>query len=269
MITLQGGGASWPGLEDCKEQVFKDDIFTTEFAAALAEELDEEWNGLLIPYCDGSVYMGDNAADYDGDGIVDHWHWGFRASSAGVALATGTFPELKKVFITGCSAGGYGTFTVARLVRFYYPGARIYILNESGPGLMNPDDLETWNSIKDAWNLEQFIPDDCKPCDGQIIYFYDEMLKNDRNLKIGLYSSYRDAVFWEEYLAMEPEDYESLLLETTGYLNEKYPEQFKRFIINGESHCVEDHEYEIDGVSYWDWVLRFMQDSDDWHDLLE
>ena len=135
MITLQGGGASWPGLEDCKEEGNEDDVFTSEFATELAEKLGQEWNHVMIPYCDGSIYMGDLAADYDEDGFVDHWHWGFRASSAGVALAVKNFPELKNIFITGCSAGGYGTIPLARLIQYHYPEANIYVLNESGPGL--------------------------------------------------------------------------------------------------------------------------------------
>ncbi len=98
MISLQGGGASWPGLEDCKEIVEEEDIFTTWFTTKLAEETGQEWNEVMIPYCDGSIYMGDHAADYDKDGFVDHWHWGFRASSAGVALTTRLYPDLARLY---------------------------------------------------------------------------------------------------------------------------------------------------------------------------
>ena len=269
MITLQGGGASWPGLEDCKEEVHEDDVFTSEFATELAEKLGQEWNHVVIPYCDGSIYMGDLAADYNEDGFVDHWHWGFRASSAGVALAVKTFPGPEKIFITGCSAGGYGTIPVARLIQNHYPEANIFVLNESGPGLFHPEDRETWNKIKKAWNLDQLLPKDCENCDGELIYLYEDLLENNRNLKIGLYSSYEDFVVAEEYLQMTPDGFRSLLLSTSGYLNEKYPDQFKRFFINGDSHCVEDRDYQINGTRYRDWVHYFMNDSDQWKDLLE
>ncbi|MFO7935635.1 MAG: pectin acetylesterase-family hydrolase [Bacteroidales bacterium] len=268
MISLQGGGACWPGLEECKEEVFAEDIYTSLFTTLLDEELEEEWNQLLIPYCDGSVYAGDHEADYDGDGRVDHWHWGLRAGVAGLTLAKKSFPELEKVFITGCSAGGYGTFTVARLVRHQYPGARIYVLNESGPGLF-PEDNETWSAIRQAWKLDPMIPGGCSPCGNQMIYWYDPMLENDGNLKIGLYSSYEDEVIGEEYLGMDPLDFRDLLLTSSGSLNEKYPDRFKRFFISGNSHCVEDHEYQIDGMRYRDWVLSLLNDSDQWKDLLE
>jgi hypothetical protein len=269
MITLQGGGASWPGLEECKERVNEDDVFATGFTTKLAGKLGQEWNEVMIPYCDGSIYMGDHAADYDEDGYVDHWHWGFRASSAGVALAVKSFPELENIFITGCSAGGYGTIIVARLIQYHYPEANIYVLNESGPGLFHPEDRETWNIIKKAWNLDQLFPADCDSCDGELIYMYEDLLKHNRNLKIGLYCSYEDFVIAEEYLHMAPEDFRSLLLSASGYLNEKYPDQFKRFLINGNSHCVDNRNYQIDGTIYWDWVIGLITDSEQWTDLLE
>lgn len=269
MITLQGGGASWPGLEDCKEEVHEDDIYTTVFATKLADNLDQKWNEVLIPYCDGSIYMGDLAADYDEDGYVDHWHWGLRASSAGVAMAVKTFPDLENIFITGCSAGGYGTIIVARLIQHYYPQANIYVLNESGPGLFHPEDRNTWERIKKAWKLDQLIPADCDICDGQLIYLYEDLMEKNRNLKIGLYCSYEDFVIAQEYLKMTPESFRSLLLSASGYLNEKYPDQFKRFFINGDSHCVESHDYQINGTRYRDWVQYLINDSELWKDLLE
>jgi hypothetical protein len=225
MVSLQGGGASWPGLEDTKEEVYRDDIFVSEFTTELANRLDQEWNQIVIPYCDGSIYMGDRAADYNEDGYVDHWHWGFRASSAGVALAVKNFPELENIFITGCSAGGYGTITIARLLDYHYPDANIFVLNESGPGLFHPEDSETWNKIKQAWNLDPMLPGDCEDCDGELIYLYEDLLKNNRNLKIGLYCSYKDFVIAEVYLQMTPESFKKLLVSSSGYLNEKYPDQ--------------------------------------------
>jgi hypothetical protein len=269
MISLQGGGGCWPGMEECKEEVTRDDIYTTWYTTELANALEEEWNEILIPYCDGSVYLGDSEVDYNGDGSVDHWHWGLRASTAGILLAKKNFPELDKIFITGCSAGGYGTFTVTRLVRHQYPGAKIYVLNESGPGLFNPDEPNTWKTIGQAWNSDLLIPAGCTSCEDQLIYWYDTMLENDSNLRIGLYSSYEDEVVGEEYLAMTGEDFRELLLTSSGYLNEKYPDQFKRFFIAGDSHCVEEHEYQIEGIRYWDWVLAFLTDNDLWMDLLE
>ncbi len=269
MITLQGGGASWPGMEKAKEEVYEKNVRVSNFAIALADRLEEEWNQVLLPYCDGSVFMGDRAADYDNDGIVDHFHWGFRASSAAMALTKKKFPVLEKVMITGCSAGGYGTIIMSRLVRHYYPEAKIYVINESGAGLLNPTDKETWESIKETWKLDQLIPEDCDLCDGQLIYWYDAMLAKDSLLTIGLFSSYEDYVISDNFLEMTPEDFRSFLVEISGNLHEKYPRKFKRFFIEGNLHCIEDRYYKIDSITYWDWVLQLMNESEEWEDLLE
>ena len=268
-ITLQGGGACWPGLEQCKEAVNKRDVKEGWVADNIGESLKQNWNGMVVPYCDGSLYMGDRAADYDEDGNVDHWHWGLRASTAAVELALEKFPDLEKILITGCSAGGYGTFIFTRLVRDRYPNAKIYVLNESGPGLFNPVDEETWNSIKDTWKLDQLLQLDSRSYNGEFIYLYDELMAHDPNLKIGLFSSYEDEVLANDFLMMSPEDFRSLLVTCTGHLNEKYPHQFKRFFINGDTHCVVDRNYTIRDTQYADWVLQLMSDDDSWRDLLE
>lgn len=158
---------------------------------------------------------------------------------------------------------------MTRLVRHYYPEAKIYVINESGAGLLNPTDMKTWKSIKESWNLDQLIPKDCELCDGQLIYWYDAMLAKDSLLTIGLYSSYEDVVISENFLAMTPEDFKSHLLASSAYLHEKYPGQVKRFFIEGNTHCVEDRFYEIEGITFWDWVLQLMNESDEWSDLLK
>jgi len=213
MITLQGGGACWPGKVQCKPNAIDADVLDANFTSQLDERLAEDWNQAVIPYCDGSVYMGDTELDYDGDGETDYFHNGLKNSIAGLKLVQKNFPKASKIFLTGCSAGGYGTIIQLRLIRFLYPEATIYVLNESGPGLMKPE-TDFWNLIDSSWNLKQLVPGNCAQCEGQLIYWYEDML-NDPRIKIGLFSSYMDHVIGQDFLNMEPEKYKSLLLKTT------------------------------------------------------
>jgi len=270
VFALQGGGACIPGWEGmCKEEVSDEDVYNAEYHYHYEGSPVKEWNSIFVPYCDGSVHMGDNAADYDQDGEVDYWHWGLHSTSASVALASQLFPEVEKILITGCSAGGYGTFIATMLIRLQYPGADIYVLNESGPGLTDPDDKETWEIIRSTWNIEALLPGECDQCDDQLIFLYKWMLKYDPKLKIGLYSSYEDEVISEEFLQMIPGDYKSHLMTTSGDIHSAFPEKFKRFFINGNSHCVEDYTYEIDGTSLTEWIEQLVTDDAGWEDLLE
>lgn len=267
MISLQGGGACWPGTIKCKPNTSDEDVKTAKFISLLDERINEDWNKVFIPYCDGSIYMGDTEQDYNSDNTIDHWHNGLKISVATLKFVQKKFPDASKIFLTGCSAGGYGTIIQLRLIRYLYPEASIYVLNESGPGLFRPD-TDFWNMVDSSWDLNQLIPTNCSQCEGQLIYWYDDML-NDPKVKIGLYSSYMDHVISSSFLKMEPEEYKSLLLKTTEDLKSKHPDQFKRFFINGTSHCVEDRNYEVKGTKYWDWILAFISDNESWVDILE
>lgn len=267
MISLQGGGACWPGLERCKTDVTENDVTTAGFTIQLDDRLDSDWNQVVIPYCDGSIYMGDTHQDYDRNKQIDHWHDGLKISVASLQFIHTRYPDVKKIFLTGCSAGGYGTILHTRLLRYLYPGAAIYVLNESGPGLFRPE-ADFWQMIDTSWHLSQLMPENCEKCEGQLIYWYDDLL-NDPAIKIGLYSAYQDQVIGQAFLRMSPEDYQSLLLSSTAYLQNRHPDTFKRFFINGSSHCVQDRDYQIRGITYWDWVLAFLHDDDSWADVLE
>lgn len=267
MISLQGGGACWPGMERCKTDVAEHDVATGSFTTNLAEKLGGTWNHLTLPYCDGSIYLGDTAEDYDNNGETDHIHDGLKISIAALSFLHEKYPNAKKIFLTGCSAGGYGTIIQTRLLRQLYPDAALYVLNESGPGLFRPD-TDFWELIDDTWNLNQLLPEDCEKCEGQLIYWYDELLR-DPNVKIGLYCSYKDKVISQSFLKLDPEDFKALLVNSTQELVDKYPDRFKRFFIKGNSHCVQDREYTVKGIAYWEWVLAFMNETEQWTDVME
>ena len=267
MISLQGGGACWPDLIRCKPAVTDEDVRVSNFATELAERLKSDWNQVVIPYCDGSVYLGDNKNDYNNDGDIDHVHKGLNNSVAALNLVKDKFPEVNRLFITGCSAGGYGTIIQSGILKYLYPDASIYILNESGPGLLKPDP-EFWEVIDSSWNLSQLMPENCKDCEGQLIYWYKEILK-DPKVKIGLYSSYEDQVIGQSFLNLAPEDFKELLLKTSGDLASRYPDQFKRYFVNGKTHCIAERNIEVNGVNYWDWVESLINDGDNWKDILE
>lgn len=267
MISLQGGGACWPGLEQCKPVVTEEDVRAGAFAIDLSERLAQEWNQVVIPYCDGSTYLGDTERDYDSDGTVDHWHYGLKNSVAALDFIHDKFPGVTKIFLTGCSAGGYGTIIQSRLLKELYPDASIYVLNESGPGIVRPE-TEFLNMLDRSWNLKQLIPNDCDACSDQLLYWYEDILK-DPKIKVGLYSAYEDNVIGHSFLNLTPVEYKSLLLKTSGDVNSRYPTRFKRFFIKGDSHCVQDRDYEVNGTTYWDWVMAFIHDEEYWVDILE
>jgi hypothetical protein len=154
------------------------------------------------------------------------------------------------------------------IIRFQFPESRLYVLNNAGPGLWNPEDQATWELIVKTWNISEFLPSDCEKCQDQLIYLYDWMLERDSKLKVGLITSYMDQVIGENYLQMRPDDFKKLLIDTTDSIRERHPETFKRFFIEGKSHGV-PNSYRIKSISLRKWMEHLVNDSERWIDLLE
>jgi hypothetical protein len=263
VFYLEGGGACWPGEDDCTKEVNPDEVLDGRRIIPLAN-----WNHIYVPYCDGSVHMGDNQVDEDGDGKPDYWHWGLRTTSAAVALMKKLYPNPEKILIAGISAGGYGTIIASMIIRLHFPKSRLYVLNNAGPGLWNPEDPATWELILKTWNIQQFFPSDCEKCQDQLIYMYDWMLERDNKLKVGMVTSYMDQTISESYLRMKPGDFKNLLISTTDSIRERHPDTFKRFFINGNDHGVAN-SYSVRGISLERWLEYLVDDSEKWIDIME
>ena len=263
MFYLGGGGICWPDYEFCVKEVPPDEALEATRIIPLSG-----WNYVYVPYCDGSVHMGDNEVDIDGDDQPDRWYWGLRGTSAAVALMKELHPDPDKILITGNSAGGYGIIIATMIIRLQYPRTKLYVFNKAGPGLFNTKDKEMWELIKEAWDIKQYFPDDCNRCHDQLIYLYDWMLERDNSLKIGLTSSYFDLMIGGMYMQTTPQEYKSLLLSTTNVIWEKHPNTFNRFFIKGIKHNI-SNSYQVNGVSVRNWLEYLVNDSALWKDILE
>jgi len=269
VIWMDGGGPCFPGRDHCvKEAQIHPWNESYGFASPETNNPVKDWNFVYVPYCNGSSYMGDANADYDGDGEVDHWHWGQKTVAAALRLIQEQFPDTKKILIAGCSAGGAGTISTTPIARLAFPDAKIYVLNISGTGLVKPGDDELRDLIKSTWGIDSYLPSDCEMCEEQIIYMYAWLLERDPKLKIGLYSSYHDYTLFERW-GMSPGMVKSLLRTTTNDIRTDHADNFKRFFIAGDRHCLDDYFYEINGYSFWNWIGYLVNDSPRWMDLLE
>jgi hypothetical protein len=227
------------------------------------------WNYVYVPSCDGSFYLGDSTMDYDGDGMPDHWHNGLRQTAAAVSLMKELFPETQKILIAGSSAGGFGTFSATPISRLAFPDARLVVFNDSGPGIMlNPERPKVWAEINQTWNLSSHVPADCPNCANQLIYLYDWYLTRDPNLKIGMFTSYRDLVV-SSVVSMDGVDYQKALMETSSQISNNHPNTFKRYFINGDSHTIGDYYRSDGGEVVWDWITYLVNDDPRWRDVLE
>lgn len=268
MIFLEGGGARWPGGGFA---VDLDMLMDISFKSRKEQNPLGDWHFVYVPYCDASIHSGDSVVEYDGQ---MRYHWGLRHTSAAVALTKQLFPDPEKILVAGSSAGGFGTFYGWAVTKYLFLETDTYILNDSGVGFWDPGQPETWQTIKSAWNLN--IPEECVRCDGPILtYVYDLYFKYDDQVRIGMFTSYNDWIINRMFFQMDPADFESTLLTVTDDIHFENPSRFNRFFVTGNSHTSYEFlfpqgpEYQINGVSMYDWIDMLVNDDPAWPDLLE
>ncbi len=288
LFYLEGGGGCWNeetcfgdsdlGAKETSEPIADLSIFQGILGIGPSNPLDG-WNVVYVPYCDGSVFGGDNVVEYE-RGTV--YHRGQVNLSAGLDVMRQNFPDPPEIVVAGSSAGGYGTFSGYGVMRVAFPDKPIYVLNDSGPGLQNNDDQQSIMERSENWQFEQFLVEGCTRCDEQITYLIDWTLENDPNTRVGLFSYKQDFVI-ASFLMLDRPAYQDLMFDITGEVQAAWPERFKRFFVNGESHTIllgagvgpngvgsegTFASLEIDAVALSDWVADFVVDGPAWRDLI-
>ena len=284
IVFLPGGGACWQGQYACafsapmnppgSSGLFADD-FTQADGTVINNPL-EDFSKVVISYCDGSIYAGDNDVnDMTFPGGPVRYHRGVRNISAGLDLAKDLFPRARRVLLTGASAGGYGVSGVsAMLIRFKYPRAQLRVFNDSGP-LNNPAFVAGINAQVADWNFTQFYPSTCTSCGpfnqpSEIVKWW---LANDNRMKAGLFSYDGDAVIRFFIQVPTPAAYRSLLLSVFDPINAAYPKRYKRYIAAGTAHTIlgSSAYYNLvrDNVPFYEWLDDLTTDGVNFVDIVE
>ena len=259
MIFLQGGGACWEGFPRCNATAeaqfpppaaFLPGIFAAASADGTIPNDIGDWSVAYFPYCDGSVFSGDN--DVQNDPVFGvRRHRGLRNLSAGMDVAKAVFPDANRVLVTGSSAGGVGAAGFAPfLARFLFGNdADLYVLNDAGPIALNPT-VATDAALARAadWKFTEFFPESCVRkglCDAlkQQTGLVEWRLQNDKTVREAFYETDGDLTnigFASSNLPGSPPfvfldqaQYRTILDEAHGALHDRYPNRYKRFIVSG------------------------------------
>ncbi len=298
LIMLQGGGACWQDFYRCN--LFSEaqepppppvGIWADSFppGTGMLPNPIGDWSIVYMPYCDGSVFSGDNTVpdpffqafieaifDLDaGTGPPFRLHRGLRNVTAGIDLAKSTFPKARQIFLAGSSAGGVGAAGFAPfLVRMAYGNRRqLMVFNDAGPVAINPIDVGNILARAADWRFGQFYPASCTECDdiGQGTAIIKWRLDNDRSIRESFYSTDGDET--NRFFLNVPTQvlYRDLIVTEHGLLNEAHPKRYKRFIRSGDdSHtALQTPLYyfgEANGVPLNEWVGAFVANRQDYDD---
>lgn len=223
-----------------------------------------------VPYCDGSQMMGDNEVDSDGDGTNDRFFRGVQNLSASLDVIVQTYPTPDNIVLAGNSAGGFAVHNALPLVRKLYPEVNIYLINDSGNGILNPGVMDV---LLDYWNARSFFPESCEDCigtDGNIIGYHKYQLDNDENFRMAYISSKQDSVLSASFSGGGPA-FEVELVAAATELNGAYPERFNALIDNGEAHTylIRQFDIEVGGVAVRQWVAAMLNEDGNWTTVVE
>lgn len=165
VVEFEGGGACW-SEETCgvAGSTFKEDLeatradflaaHTSGFNAGIRDDAHPDnpvrgWSHLYVPYCTGDVHWGNNVVHYSDQLTIRHK--GAVNAAAAVHWARDTLERSPtKVFVTGCSAGAYGSVLWAAHIMHQWPDADVSHMADSGIGVITDsfmrESFASWNT---------------------------------------------------------------------------------------------------------------------------
>ncbi len=295
LIFLQGGGACWQDFYNCNVVVENPlqepppppvGLWVENSFSPTVGEVDnplDDWSVVYMPYCDGSVFSGDNTV-FDlnwqafiedalglppGAGPPARFHRGLQNVTAGIDVAKSMFPKARKIMVAGSSAGGVGAAGFAPfLTRMAFGDKRkLAVFNDAGPVAINLRDVPNILARANDWLFGQFYPASCTDCDafaGQGTAIIKWRLDNDSTIRESFYSTDGDTTNRFFLNVPTQELYRNLIISEHAKLNAAYPSRYKRFIRSGSTvhTALQNDLYYIgtaNGLPLNEWVEDFIK----------
>jgi hypothetical protein len=272
VIYLAGGGACWTGFDYCTQELMS--VAPTQLAGVIDPSDTAgptgSWNHAYLPYCDGSIFIGDRRM------APDRIHFGLKNLSAALDTVKADFPSPKRILLAGSSAGGFGTIWATGIVRKLYPTAELLVFNDAGVGISKPDEPGFRQFLEAEWGAEDRMPASCSDCEtsAHTLPLVAWGLEHDTSLVNGVFSSYADTVVAGTFLgyADNPSIFTDALLAETGKIHQRFPDRYRRFFIEGGQHTALDTRVwgstQKNGVTVKDWTIAMLtHDAAAWIDM--
>jgi hypothetical protein len=285
VIDFIGGGACWNAV-------------TCGFAGAIFEETvdnvrariegdvkagfyDDEndanpfkdWYHVVIPYCTGDIHWGDAVATYgEGKSQVTINHKGAVNSRAVLEWVFGNFDEPEQVFVTGCSAGSYGSALWSAFVMQEYADSQVFQFGDSGAGIITEEffmeSFPSWNAVEAFPTfIPEFDPEEVDILDTALPDLYDGIASYFPERWTSQYNTVRDNNQHLYYSVMgggDVEEWSGLMLASIDEI-ESRAENFSAFIAPGDQHCIlpyaNFYTVEANGVKLVDWLTELLTEG--------
>ncbi len=292
LIFEQGGGACWQDFYNCNVLSEVQEPPTARVGIWDFDSKDnpfKDYSIVYMPYCDGSVFTGDNdvfdpafGAAIGVPSAVVRFHRGLRNQSAGMDVAKAVFPHARKITVAGSSAGGVGAVGFAPfLVRSIYGNnIKLTVFNDAGPITTNQAAVDGIRARRDDWQVGQFYPASCDECGDEVGDESTAIIKwrlaNDSTIREAFYETDADLTnrFFLDLLS-DPAGFRDLIVSEHGLINTLFPKRYKRFIVAGDtSHTALQsplfYLQDANGTLLNDWTKAFLKGKKKkWVDIVE
>ncbi|MCU0684598.1 MAG: pectinacetylesterase family protein [Polyangiaceae bacterium] len=159
VVNFSGGGACWDNTS-CAAELFAAEVQGVPPAQGLFDHDNAanpiaEWTHVFVPYCTADLHWGDNVQAYSDAGTINHK--GAVNTRAVLDWVYREFAAPERVFVTGCSAGAYGSTLWSAHVREHYKDAPTAVaqLGDAGVGVTT---LSFFQASSASWKPQSSYP---------------------------------------------------------------------------------------------------------------
>jgi hypothetical protein len=282
VIDFAGGGACWDEAT-CRMGSFTQSV--EPMRRAIEGGFDEgiydknepdnpfgrDWH-VVVPYCTGDVHWGDAAVTYGKDeNAFTIQHRGAANARAVLEWVYFALPSPDRIFVTGCSAGSYGSALWSGHVMRHYQRVPTTQLGDAGTGIVT----DAWfQKSFPSWRAEGAFPmsiPELDPTQNDLMSkdltdLYVALARRFPQNRFAQYSSVQDEEqigYFARMGGQTPDAWRRRMLASIDEIDDS-TDNFASFIAPGDGHCIttsEDfYDLEVDGVRFVEWI-RQMQNA--------
>lgn len=277
VIFLDGGGACWDvftcfTFQTANPGPFARPQFDARIQKAPGTILDRALPGnpyrdatfVFVPYCTGDVHWGDAVQRYPGSPRAYH-HAGRGNVVADLDVVVANLPPPAKVVVSGASGGGYGSLLAFDGARRRWPGARGYLVDDSGPPLVGDDISPVIRAAWFAsWRLDRTLLPLCPDCALDLSRILPTLASRYPGERLALLSSTQDQVI-RGFTLLGPAGFEAAVRRLATDVVAPLPAG-RTFLVPGDTHTMLGHpaDFTAGGVPLLEWLRRQVEDDPAW-----
>ena len=220
---------------------------------------------VLIPYCTGDLHVGDRLASYGGR---PYHHKGRANVLAAAPRVAATWPNPRRLVVSGSSAGGYGAVFNYQTLRAYFPEARGYLVDDSGPPLRDndipPGFRDAWIA---AWGLDGAFDSVCPTCRNDFSQVFPTIAARYPKDRLSLLSYNRDRTI-SGYIFVSPAGFQTALDSLAQGVLAPLANA-RHFYLDGQDHTMLGRIKSLSGggVRLDEWLRRQVDDDGAWKSI--